>query len=258
MFVLALSPIAAALVVLLSLISSPGFATPDYRLPDLTTPQIQLKSAGKPSLWVSCRHPNRKAYGKRRGVMRYTLKHGDIGGCYTDKRADHSAPHVPYMERVEMFSGFRPVGPRYRFSAQIHMDPNYQSSANTTVFQVHQWVQESCRCGPPVMLSFAANGQLMVWILTAAHDHAKLPLKGWSRASFEDKWVEIAVDISSAYGRRNVTIWLGGNKVLSHQALIQRGGALFMKTGLYRPGSRKTRLPTDQVHIKNPRIGIMH
>lgn len=225
--------------------------------PNATTAQIQIRSAKRPRLRVSCSHPNRKSYQKRRGVMSFALNAGDIGGCYTDKKADHSAAHIPYMERVEMYSDFQAVGPRYRFSALIHMDPQFASAPNTTIFQVHQWVQESCRCGPPVMLSFDKGGQLRAWVLSAPHDHVKIPLKGWTRRSFEDKWVEVAIDITSAYGRQNMTIWLGGQKVLSRTTLVQDGGALFMKVGLYRPGSDTVQLPSDRAHVKDPNVAVL-
>lgn len=250
------SGIAAALVLWLAVSPFSALAR-SIDFPKSVTAQIQQDTAKLTRLRVSCGHPNRKSYSKRRGIMSFALKAGDVGNCYTDKRADHSAAHVPYMERVEMYSDFRKVGPRYRFSALIHMDPAFVSSPETTIFQVHQWVQESCQCGPPVMLSFDKSGGLRAWILTRPHDHSKIPLKGWTRKSFENKWVEIAVDITSAYGRQNVTIWLGGQKVLSRKAMVQPGGALFTKVGLYRPGSKKKKLPSDRVHVRDVRISVL-
>ncbi len=189
--------------------------------------------------------------------MTFTLDHGDIGGCYTDKPGFHPHGPVPYMERAEMYSDFRNVGPRYRFSVLVHMDPGFATAPDTTLFQVHQWVQESCRCEPPVMLGFDGDGRLLAWVLTAPGRHVKLPLKGWTRKSFEGAWVEISVDITSAYGRQDVTIWLGGQKVLNRKALVQQGGALFLKVGLYRPGSKRHNLPTDRLHVRDVRIGVL-
>ena len=227
-------------------------------LPSGVTTEIQLEKAKRPRLRVSCGHPKRSSYRKRRGVMSFTLEHGDIGRCYTDKPAYFPSGPVPFMERAELYSDFRDVGPRYRFSALVHMGPASETAPDTTVFQVHQWVQESCRCEPPVMLGFDGGGQLKAWGLSAPNTHVEIPLKGWGREDFETKWVEIAVDVTSAYGKQNVTVWLGGHKVLSRNALIQNGGALFLKVGLYRPGSRKARLPTDRLHVRDVQIGVLH
>lgn len=226
-------------------------------LPRYSTLKVQLDTARSAAFRVSCRMPAQHSYARRRGVMTFTLEHGDIGRCHTDAQARTSAKGVPYMERAEVYTGFQPVGPRYRFSAEIHMDPQAKSSHNTTVMQIHQWVQESCQCGPPVMMSFMADGRLRARILRKPHTHDKIVVPGWRRRDFEDKWVEIAVDITSAYGRQNVTIWIGGQKALTHKALVQPGGALFMKTGLLRPGSTRNRLPRDRLHVRNPRIAVL-
>ena len=41
------------------------------------------------------------------------------------------------------------------------------------------------------------------------------------------------------------------------RVLVQEGGALFLKTGLYREGSKTGTLPSDRLHVRDARIAVL-
>lgn len=229
-----------------------------WELPATTTEQVQLDSARKLNVKVSCGLPQRDNFVQKNGVMKFQLRPGDTGKCPTDANASNS-PTALAMERAEvMGTDFYKFGPTYRFSSLVHMSPEHASSRFTTFFQVHQWITDVCECGAPVMLSFHDNNQVWLRLLNGDHTHYKKYLSGWSRADFEDKWVEIAVEIDSRQvGYSPVRVYLGGQLVFEGQTLLQKGGQLFFKTGMYRDVERTGTRPHDVLYAKNPRVAIL-
>ena len=109
--------------------------------------------------------------------------------------------------------------------------------------QVHQWLN-GCEYGPPVMMSFDEKGRLRARILREIHKNNKFVLEGWTRKSFENRWVEVAIDIVNKNDKSDVEIFLGGKSVLKLKALIIPGGGLYFKAGIYHEGQNKRTLPT--------------
>lgn len=239
----------AAIVVPIELVAGEFPQSVSARVQVDEAKSIELKSN-------SCPPPNREAYYERDSVMTFTLKNGDIGTCSTDKNATNSRTGTPYMERVEVSGKNMEQGGRYLFSAEVHFDPDFRSGHKTTFFQVHQWNQETCKCGPYVMMTLQNSGDVYAWVLKADHSHQKYRIENWHRRNFVDMWVEVAVDIDTS-DKSNVVIYLGGEKVLETDVLVQERGNVFAKTGLYRHGSVKYPLPTDKVHVRNFRYSLV-
>ncbi len=227
-------------------------------LPQVVTQQVQLAAAEPLRVKVSCGLPRRDSYQKKNGVMVFTLRPGDTGKCQTDAKATKS-PTALSMERAEVMSTqFQRFGPTYRYSTLIHMSPDHASSRFTTFFQVHQWINDVCECGAPVMLSFHKDNQVWLRLLNGDHHHFKTYIPGWSRADFEDRWVEVAVDIDSrAVGFSPIRVYLGGQLVHEGKTLLQQGGQLFFKTGMYRDVERTGERTHDVLYARNPRLAIL-
>jgi len=227
-------------------------------LPTTVTPQVQLDTARPIQVKVSCGLPRRDSYQRKGGVMIFTLNPGDTGKCSTDAKATKS-PTALSMERAEvMGTKFQKFGPTYRYSTLVHMSPAHASSRFTTFFQVHQWIDDDCECGAPVMLSFHNDNQVWLRLLNGDHQHFKKYIPGWSRADFEDKWVEIAVDIDSrATGFSPIRVYLGGQLVHEGETLLQPGGQFHFKTGMYRDVERTGTRPQDVLYAKNPRLSVL-
>lgn len=227
-------------------------------LPTVSTKQVQSDSARDIRVKVSCGLPQKDSYVRSQGIMKFQLRPGDTGKCSTDAKATKS-PTALSMERAEIMSTeFFKFGPTYRFSTLIHMSPDHASSRFTTFFQIHQWIDDLCECGAPVMLSFHNNNQVWLRLLNGDHRHYKRYIPGWSRADFEDKWVEVAVEIDSRkVGFSPVRIYLGGQLVHEGQTLLQQGGQLFFKTGMYRDVERSGTRPHDVLYARTPRIAVV-
>lgn len=242
------------LAIVFAFISMSAYAE---NIPKAVTQQVHLKEAKKIRVEVSCGLPRRDSYRKKRGVMIFTLKNGDTGKCPTDAKADKSKTAVR-QERAEVFGPSLKFGPNYRFSALIHMSPEHSSSRFTTFFQVHQWIDDSCECGAPFMMSFHENNRVLARTLKAHHRHKLFYVDGWSRSDFEDKWVEVAVDIETQkVGFSKIRIYLGGKLVHEGKTLIQEGGRLYFKTGLYRDVENSRALPTDRVYVRDARFTVL-
>jgi hypothetical protein len=233
-----------------------AFALPtsaaDYAIPknkaadafDIKFKKLKLKnSCGK--------HPGTHSLKKTRGMHIFTMHHGDIGNCSTDKDQGKSSVWIPYSERAEIWSQFLKQGNRYIFKADISMDPNFKTAPTTTIFQVHQWVTPSCECGPYVMIFFDKNGHLYARILREHHKHNTRRLGKFTRKDFEGKWQEIAVDINTDKKTPSVSIYVGGKLAHQEHVLVQDGGAVFFKTGLYRFGRKSPKLPSDRMYVKD-------
>ncbi len=226
-------------------------------LPQTATSGVQTEHAQSIVLKSnSCPPPNENAFSQNDGVMTFTLKNGDIGTCSTDKTAANSAKSTPYMERVEVSGKSLRQGGRYLFSTEVHFDPDFKSGHKSTFMQVHQWNQKTCKCGPYVMMVLQNSGDVYAWVLKAHHSHQKYRLGNWHRRDFENTWVEVAIDIDTSDDPK-VIVFLGGEQVLETDVLVQDGGNVYAKTGLYRHGSIKYPLPTDRVHVRNFRYSIV-
>jgi hypothetical protein len=138
------------------------------------------------------------------------------------------------------------------------MSPDHASSRFTTFFQVHQWMDDACECGAPVMLSFHDNNRVWLRTLNGYHTHSKRYIPGWSRADFEDKWVEVAVDIvTKELGPSDMRLYLGGQLVYEGKTLLQQGGELHFKTGIYCDVEQTGTNPVDRVYARDPRLAVL-
>lgn len=239
------------LVAFLTTLALPTIAA-DYTIPkskpadafDLKFKKLKLKnSCGK--------HPGKHSMKKTRGTLVFSMKHGDIGNCPTDKDQGFSSVPIPYSERAEIMSQFFKQGNRYIFKADISMDSNFATAPTTTIFQVHQWVTGSCECGPYIMIFFDKDDKLNARVLRSHHKHTTRRLGNFTRKDFEGKWQEIAIDINTDKKQPNVSIYVGGKLVHQGHVLVQDGGAVFFKTGLYRFGRKSPKLPTDRMYVKD-------
>lgn len=251
MFKKTLSAITAAAVIG----TSTAFANPK----PVETARIQLKSAKKISVKVSCGKPQRNSIVKKSNMWTFTVAHGDVGKCPTDGTAKNAAAYVPHMERAEVTGHNRPFpkNKKIRVAAMMQVAPGSSAVHNSSLFQVHQWLN-GCDCGPPVLMSFDKSGRLRARILRERHKHNAFNMGGWTRKDFEGKWVEIAVDITNVAGKSDVEIFIGGNSVLKQKALIFQKGDLYFKAGIYREGSSKKTLSTERVYMKDPTYAILN
>lgn len=200
----------------------------------------------------SCPNPP-GTLGRSGGGYVVTLRHGAVGGCASDKRPRHSAP---YWERSELRSTDFAKGPTYRFEVDVKFDPETRSSDRTTFFQIHQYRKTTCeRCYPAVMLKAHGDGTIHAAILATSTNHRVVQL-GLSRAAIAGRWARFSILLGTGGGMQPVTILLDGRKLYSGRALIEPGGAIFMKTGLYRPGSVSGALPTDRLWLRNIRYSV--
>ena len=224
----------------------------DYTMPtNIAADAFDLKFK-KLKLKNSCgKHPGSHSLKKTRGTYIFTMKHGDIGNCSTDMGSGKSSVSIPYSERAEIWSQFFKQGNRYIFKADLSLDPEFATAPVTTVFQVHQWVSPDCECGPYVMIFFDKKGNLNARILRSHHKHTTRRLGNFTRKDFEGKWLEIAVDIDTDKEKPTVAIYVGGKLVHRENVLVQDGGAVFFKTGLYRFGRLQPELPTDRLYVRD-------
>ena len=217
-----------------------------------------MKSDKKIKVKVSCGKPQRNSIVKKRNTWTFTVAHGDVGKCSTDADARNAAAYVPHMERAEVTGHDRPFpkNKKIRVAAMLQVAPSAGARHNSSLFQVHQWLN-GCNCGPPVLMSFDKNARLRARILRERHKHNAFPIKGWTRKSFENRWVEIAVDITNVAGKSDVEIFIGSKSVLKQKALIFQKDDLYFKAGIYSEGSAKRTLPTERVYMKNPTYAIL-
>ncbi len=184
---------------------------------------------------------------KAGGVMEFSLKHGQKGGCSSDRKARHSAP---YWERSELRSKSFIKGKTYVFSVDVKFDPNTKSSNRTTFFQVHQYNKNGCKsCSPALMFKVNANGAINLSYLRARGGHGVASL-GITRSQIAGKWTKFSVETGTKTGNNPVTVFVNGRKAFSGTVFISARGTVYLKTGLYRPGKRSG-LPRDRVFIRN-------
>ena len=228
------------------------------KLPQVVTQQVQLDRARPIKVKVSCGMPRPDSFQRKGDLLVFSLNPGDTGKCSTDAKATKS-PTAKSMERAEvMGTQFQQFGPTYRYSTLIHMSADHASSRFTTFFQVHQWIDDVCECGAPIMLSFHKNNQVWLRLLNGDHTHFKKYIPGWSRKDFEDKWVEVAVDIDSrAVGFSPIRVYLGGQLVHEGQTLLQSGGQFHFKTGMYRDVEQTGSRTNDVLYARNPRLAVL-
>jgi len=187
---------------------------------------------------------------KKGGVFTFTVHHGDIGKCPTDSSKGNSRSNIPHSERVEVQGPKFAQGKRYIFRAEVSMDPQFSTAPKTTIFQVHQWDSKACNCGPYVMIRFDKSGRLTALILKADHQHKSVRLGRYTRSDFEGKWVELAVDIDTSVQSPSVSVYVDGKRMTSEPVLVQPGGTVFFKAGLYRHGRLNPQLPSDRVYVR--------
>ncbi|MEE9314070.1 MAG: heparin lyase I family protein [Rhizobiaceae bacterium] len=183
------------------------------------------------------------------GTYVFTLKHGQKGGCSTDRMARHGAP---YWERAELKSAYFKKGRTYTFSFDVNFSSKTKSSNRTSFFQVHQYHNKKCRsCAPAIMLKVNANGSVIAAVLKRNGHHAVKRL-GLRRSQIAGKWASFAIKMGTGKGLNALSISANGRKVFRGKVYIEPKGSIIVKTGLYRPGKRSD-LPTDRVSIRRLR-----
>lgn len=231
--------IATALLALLLTIG-PGL------LDDAAARERNMKLAG------TC--PNPSGTVKRSGGVRtFTLSHGQKGGCPTDRQARHNAP---YWERTEVRSSFFKKGRTYRFSADIKFDPATRSSNRTTFFQIHQYNAKGCTgCGPAIMLKVKGN-RIIASVHRANGYHTDHSL-GVSRSQFAGAWTTFTIEMGTDNGTNRLVVSVNGKVLYRGQVYIHPKGTIYAKSGIYRPGSTTSRLPTDRLSMRKLRYEIV-
>jgi hypothetical protein len=209
----------------------------------------RLSSAAAMSFGSFCELPAGSV--KRSGsATRFTLRHGDVGGCRTDARARHGAP---YWERAELQSGHLRSGRTYDISFDVRFDPGTRSSNRTTFFQIHTASSACLACYPALMLKVHADGRVAASVLSTPDRHVDRGL-GVSRGTLATGWNRIRVVAGIEPGRKNdLRVFIGGRPALATEMLVPARGQAFLKYGLYRPGDAGG-LPTDSVTFRNVRV----
>lgn len=205
-------------------------------------------------LVAGCGQPDPAALTVDGGIMVFTLRPGDVGGCQSD--GDGARPHdaAPHMERIEVRSPELPRGATYRFTLAVRVSGAHQSAPDTSVLQLHQWHGRRCLCSPPLMLGFDAKGNLVARLLMGQGRHRRMVLPGLTRADLADRWVPLAVEIENVAGWAALVLAVDGRPVLSGRVLIEPEGTLFFKTGLYRRGRADGKLPVDRIAVRDVQV----
>jgi hypothetical protein len=188
---------------------------------------------------------------KRSGGARvFTLKHGQKGRCPTDKGPRGGAP---YWERSEVRSTDFRKGKTYTFSVDVNFDPTTKSSNKTAFFQVGQWKKGTCtKCPPAIMLKANANGAISTGVSqSGGKKHSVYGLK-LKRSQIAGKWTTFSVRMGTSNGVNEVLISAGGRNLFKGKVYVDPRGAIFVQTGVYRPGN-KSGLPNYRVSIRNAR-----
>lgn len=217
------------------------------------SPTIQLDGARKISLGDMCPPPNSKSIRRSSGTYTMTLHGGDVGRCPGDELNRYGAA---FRERV-MINGvnFPKRGQHYRFSAMVRFDANTTSANDTTFFEVHQWLTPECSCFPVLMLYVMADGHLEAESSSYSEvAYLRRNVPGWTRADFEDRWIEVAADVSTVSGIQTVRLYLGGQLVYDQPSLIYDAGAIRPHWGFYRPGDPARVNPTDRIFVRDLRV----
>lgn len=222
----------------------------DHNIPSSSGATLDVPDLQPVKIRTSCGgHPAKHSYKETPEAMVFTLHHGEKGRCSTDAGKGFTR-NRPWAERTEVQSQKFKQGERYFLKVDISMDPEFDSAHETTVFQVHQWDDKRCRCGPYIMVMFDRRGVLMVKVLKADHSH-HLFYTDVMRDQFEGRWVEIAADIDTGKADPRVTIYVEAEKIVETDLFVQKGGTVFSKTGIYRPGNKYADSPSDRVYSRN-------
>lgn len=221
-------------------------------MPSSSTDGVQVSAARPVSFKKGgCWPPSHYAQKNYFGRYVFTLANGDIGKCAgDDQQKKFYKPPAPYVERAEISGHNQTRGQRYLFSTGVHFDPAFASSNQTTFFTVHQWDSKTCRCSPYVRLVLDQGGRLFAQVLKRPGKTETYRLGNWDRDDFETQWVEVAIDIDTS-ATQSLSIYIGGQHELTTNVLVQEGASVFPKIGLLRPGTTRTRLPTDRVHFQD-------
>lgn len=213
---------------------------------------IQFDAARSMRLGEGCPHPATASAKRKAGTHIFTLHGGDVGRCPGDGEENYGSP---FRERVMIHAIYYPKrGNWYRFSALVRFDPETRSSDSTVLFQVHQNRTPECRCYPVIMIYMMADGTLEAETSSYSEtSYRRRKLAGWTRQDFEKGWVEVALDVSTVEGVQTARVFLGGKLVYAEPSLVYEAGATRPQVGLYRPGPRKGKNPTDRVFIKDMR-----
>jgi len=238
-----------ALATVCSLVTASATAE-TYSIPTESGASLGVSGLNKTKIITSCQgHPAKHSFAKSGDAMVFTIHHRDVGTCVIDAGKGYTRGR-PWAERTEVQSQKFAQRKRYLFTANISMDPRFASAHETTVFQVHQWDQKRCKCGPYVMVMFDRRGVLMIKVLKADHSH-HLFYTDVTRADFEGRWTEIAVDIDTSKSNPSAAIYVAGKQLVDTSLFVQKGGTVFSKFGIYRPGNKYAELPTDRVYAKD-------
>ncbi|MEM7040896.1 MAG: heparin lyase I family protein [Bacteroidota bacterium] len=145
-------------------------------------------------------------------------------------------------------------GRTYRFSVDVNFDAGTTSSNRTTFFQIHQYKRGSCTsCGPAVIIKTNGNGSVTASVLKPNRHHSDRNL-GLTRSQIAGKWTTFTIELGTNDGMNPLTIYANGRAVYSGQAYVEPKGSIYLKSGLYRPGSTTRTLPTDRVSIRKLRF----
>lgn len=191
---------------------------------------------------------------RKGGVRTFTLRHGQKGHCPNDNQARHRAP---YWERAEVRSTNFKKGRKYRFSVDINFDPNAGSSDRTTFFQVHQYNNRGCTwCFPAVMIK-TNGGTFFASILINNGFHVDHRL-GVSRTDVAGEWTTFTIEMGTDDGKNDITISVNGTVAYQGEVHVTKEGLIYVKSGLYRPGSTRKELPTDRLSMRNMRYEVVN
>jgi len=158
--------------------------------------------------------------------LRFQLKGGQKGSCWSDKKARHGAP---YWERAEL-----------KQSAYLHKNSVYEikfkarfvsgfEGTRETFFQIHQY-NKDCRVGPMFMLK-SRYGKL----------HGDFSSqKEFKIKDNKNKWINFKINLDFPEGLYSVNID-GKNFISGNDMGYRHCGKPHIKFGIYRPGWKKNK-----------------
>lgn len=103
------------------------------------------------------------------------------------------------------------------------------------------------------MLKTNSDGSVTAAVLRRSGGHAVRRL-GLTRTQLAGTWTTFSIVLGTRDGMNPLTIYANDRTVFSGEAYVDPRGSIYLKSGLYRPGSTTRTLPTDRVSIRKLRF----
>lgn len=170
--------------------------------------------------------------------LRFILRPGDRGRCYSDNEFRHRAR---FWERAEVReAGALKLGGAYRIEAEFTPLQGF-TGERETFFQIHGWAK-GCETYPPIMLKFD-RGRLQVWVLrglaSGQGGHKAVQTHNLRVKTLIGQANQLVLDFDTRTSPGQVSVMVNGQSIVSNAAVEFADCAKpHVKMGIYRPGGK--------------------